>query len=55
MTLVALEAEASKVAAVPDRVAPFEGLRMLVVGVGDEGPASAGEHGRTIEARPDRR
>ena len=29
---MALEAEASKVAAVPDRVAPLEGMRMLVVG-----------------------
>ena len=31
-TLVAFEAEASRTAAVPDSVAPFEGIRMLVVG-----------------------
>jgi len=33
-TLVAFDAEASKVAAVPDKAAPFEGMRTLVVGVG---------------------
>ena len=31
-TLVAFDAEASKVAAVPDKVAPLEGMRLLVVG-----------------------
>jgi hypothetical protein len=33
-TLVAFDAEASKVAAVPDNVAPEEGMRTLVVGGG---------------------
>ena len=33
-TLVAFDAEASKVAAVPDTVDPFDGISTLVVGAG---------------------
>ena len=44
-TLVAFEAEASKVVVVPDSVAPFEGTRMLVVGEGLTPPADEANHG----------
>ena len=50
LTLVAFDAEASKVTAVPDKAVPLEGMRTLVVGgAGDEAPASEANHGTINE------
>jgi hypothetical protein len=53
-TLVAFVAEASKVAAVPDSVAPFEGMRTLVVGEGLAPLAVEVDHGtiNSVTASP---